>query len=108
MDRRRMTAIGVLVAAAGLTAAVTLPSFAGEGPRRAAPAADGVDRVGSAGAPDVAGGTGSVEPDGGRSDMSSPQRQRLERLMIFHGAGPHRSPGRGWLGRRRRPGRVRR
>ncbi|ATO14388.1 serine protease [Micromonospora sp. WMMA2032] len=42
MDRRRMTAIGVLVAAAGLTAAVTLPSFAGEGPRRAAPAADGV------------------------------------------------------------------
>ncbi|SCG77708.1 S1 family peptidase [Micromonospora humi] len=42
MDRRRMTAIGVVVAAAGLTAAVTLPSFAGEEPRRAAPAADGV------------------------------------------------------------------
>nr|WP_258545256.1 hypothetical protein [Micromonospora provocatoris] len=42
MDRRRMTAIGVLVAAAGLTAAVTVPSFAGEEPRRAAPAADGV------------------------------------------------------------------
>ncbi|WBB72214.1 S1 family peptidase [Micromonospora sp. WMMD1128] len=42
MDRRRMTAIGVLVAAAGLTAAVTLPSFAGEEPRRAAPTADGV------------------------------------------------------------------
>ncbi|MGC4891802.1 S1 family peptidase [Micromonospora sp. DT227] len=42
MDRRRMTAIGVLVAAAGLTAAVTLPSFAGEEPRRAAPAADGI------------------------------------------------------------------
>ncbi|SBT53409.1 S1 family peptidase [Micromonospora auratinigra] len=41
MDRRRMTAIGVLVAAAGLTAAVTLPSFAGENaaPRRSAPAA---------------------------------------------------------------------
>ncbi|MFF5171114.1 S1 family peptidase [Micromonospora sp. NPDC000089] len=30
MDRRRMTAIGVVLAAAGLTAAVTLPSFAGE------------------------------------------------------------------------------
>ncbi|MCK1809556.1 MULTISPECIES: S1 family peptidase [Micromonospora] len=42
MDRRRMTAIGVLVAAAGLTAAVTVPSFAGEEPRRAAPATDGV------------------------------------------------------------------
>ncbi|MBB5112242.1 hypothetical protein FHU28_002081 [Micromonospora echinospora] len=42
MDRRRMTAIGVLVAAAGLTAAVTVPSFAGEEPRRAAPVTDGV------------------------------------------------------------------
>ncbi|MFG2107991.1 S1 family peptidase [Micromonospora chersina] len=45
MDRRRMTAIGVLVAAAGTAAAVTLPSFAGENPttRRNAPAAsDGV------------------------------------------------------------------
>ncbi|TDC82274.1 S1 family peptidase [Micromonospora sp. KC606] len=30
MDRRRMTAIGVVVAALGLTAAVTLPSFAGD------------------------------------------------------------------------------
>ncbi|KAB1914868.1 S1 family peptidase [Micromonospora sp. AMSO31t] len=44
MDRRRMTAIGVLVAAAGTAAAVTLPSFAGENPtRRTAPvASDGV------------------------------------------------------------------
>ncbi|WP_233600824.1 MULTISPECIES: S1 family peptidase [Micromonospora] len=41
MDRRRMTAIGVVVAAVGATAAVTLPSFAGENAttRRAAPAA---------------------------------------------------------------------
>ncbi|MFC4145409.1 S1 family peptidase [Micromonospora mangrovi] len=45
MDRRRMTAIGVLVAAAGTAAAVTLPSFAGENaaPRTGASAAsDGV------------------------------------------------------------------
>ncbi|SCG36130.1 S1 family peptidase [Micromonospora inositola] len=45
MDRRRITAIGVLVAAAGAAAAVTLPSFAGEGaaPRGGASAAsDGV------------------------------------------------------------------
>ncbi|MET8908454.1 S1 family peptidase [Micromonospora sp. NPDC004551] len=45
MDRRRMTAIAVLVAAAGTAAAVTLPSFAGENPttRRTEPAAaDGV------------------------------------------------------------------
>ena len=43
MDRRRMTAIGVLVAAAGAAAAVTLPSFAGESaaPRGGAPAASG-------------------------------------------------------------------
>lgn len=44
MDRRRMTAIGVLVAAAGTAAAVTLPSFAGENPTRltAPVASDGV------------------------------------------------------------------
>ncbi|WP_200209040.1 S1 family peptidase [Micromonospora coerulea] len=45
MDRRRVTAIGVLVAAAGAAAAVSLPSFAGENaaPRRTAPvASDGV------------------------------------------------------------------
>ncbi|WP_446219110.1 hypothetical protein [Micromonospora sp. IBHARD004] len=45
MDRRRITAIGVLVVAAGAAAAVTLPSFAGEGaaPRGgAAAASDGV------------------------------------------------------------------
>ncbi|MCI4064852.1 S1 family peptidase [Micromonospora sp. R77] len=43
MDRRRMTAIGVLVAAAGAAAAVTLPSFAGENaaPRTGSPAARG-------------------------------------------------------------------
>lgn len=45
MDRRRMTAIGVVVVAVGATAAVTLPSFAGEsapGRRAAPPAAGGV------------------------------------------------------------------
>ncbi|WP_319458955.1 S1 family peptidase [Micromonospora sp. RTP1Z1] len=48
MDRRRITAIGVLVAAVGAAAAVTLPSFAGDGaaPRGGAPAAsDGVAPV---------------------------------------------------------------
>ncbi|MEU5530450.1 hypothetical protein ABZ744_26300 [Micromonospora chersina] len=42
--------------------------------------------------------------------MSPPQQRRLERLMIFHGAGAHRSPlvgvERPPIGRR--PGKIRR
>ncbi|WFE64547.1 S1 family peptidase [Micromonospora sp. WMMD714] len=51
MDRRRMTAIGVVLAAAGLTAAVTLPSFAGD---QGAPEAGGADARATGGvAPEV-------------------------------------------------------
>lgn len=68
MDRRRITAIGVLVAAAGAAAAVTLPSFAGEGaaPRGGAPAAsDGV-------APEVV--------DAMSRDLSLSREQAVKRL----------------------------
>ena len=51
MDRRRMTAIGVVLAAAGLTAAVTLPSFAGD---QGTPNAGGADARATGGvAPEV-------------------------------------------------------
>ncbi|MEV6799105.1 S1 family peptidase [Micromonospora rifamycinica] len=51
MDRRRMTAIGVVLAAAGLTAAVTLPSFAGD---QGTPDAGGADARATGGvAPEV-------------------------------------------------------
>ncbi|MEU7620267.1 S1 family peptidase [Micromonospora rifamycinica] len=51
MDRRRMTAIGVVLAAAGLTAAVTLPSFAGD---QGTPGAGGADARATGGvAPEV-------------------------------------------------------
>ncbi|MEH0827105.1 MULTISPECIES: S1 family peptidase [unclassified Micromonospora] len=71
MDRRRMTAIGVVVAAAGLTAAVTLPSFAGEntGPR--------------AGGPAGAKATGGVAPevlDAMSRDLSLSREQAVRRL----------------------------
>ncbi|MEV6704837.1 S1 family peptidase [Micromonospora wenchangensis] len=51
MDRRRMTAIGVVLAATGLTAAVTLPSFAGD---QGTPRAGGTDARAAGGpAPEV-------------------------------------------------------
>ncbi|GAB3172994.1 streptogrisin C [Micromonospora palomenae] len=71
MDRRRMTAIGVVVAAAGLTAAVTLPSFAGE---NAAPRAGG---------PAGANATGGVAPevlDAMSRDLSLSREQAVRRL----------------------------
>ncbi|MBM0259403.1 S1 family peptidase, partial [Micromonospora sp. 4G55] len=71
MDRRRMTAIGVVVAAAGLTAAVTLPSFAGE---NAAPRAGG---------PAGASATGGVAPevlDAMSRDLSLSREQAVRRL----------------------------
>ncbi|MEV6816913.1 S1 family peptidase, partial [Micromonospora sp. NPDC051296] len=44
MDRRRLTAIGVVVAAVGAAAAVALPSFAGDdGAPRSAPTSQAVD-----------------------------------------------------------------
>ncbi|MEH0840798.1 S1 family peptidase [Micromonospora sp. CPCC 205711] len=71
MDRRRMTAIGVVLAAAGLTAAVTLPSFAGE---NAAP---------RAGVPAGATGTGGAAPevlDAMSRDLSLTREQAAKRL----------------------------
>ncbi|MER7456064.1 S1 family peptidase [Micromonospora sp. NPDC126480] len=68
MDRRRWTAIGVMVATVGAVAAVTLPSFAGEetAPRSGAvPAADGV-------APEVA--------DAMRRDLSLTPEQVTARI----------------------------
>ncbi|MGS2614618.1 S1 family peptidase [Micromonospora sp. LZ34] len=71
MDRRRMTAIGVLVATAGAAAAVTLPALAGEG---TAPPAD---RTGDAAA------TAGVAPevvDAMRRDLSLSPEQVVDRL----------------------------
>ncbi|SCG52648.1 S1 family peptidase [Micromonospora halophytica] len=71
MDRRRMTAVGVVVAAAGLTAAVTLPSFAGE---NATPPAGG---------PAGAKTTGGVAPevvDAMSRDLRLSREQAVRRL----------------------------
>ena len=68
MDRRRMTAIGVLVAAAGAAAAVTLPSFAGES---AAP---------RGGAPTASGGIAPEVVDAMSRDLSLSREQAVQRL----------------------------
>ncbi|PZG01702.1 S1 family peptidase [Micromonospora deserti] len=70
MDRRRMTAIGVLVAAAGTAAAVTLPAVAGEG---TAPA----DRAGGTAAP---AGVAPEVLDAMRRDLSLSRDQAVDRL----------------------------
>ncbi|MEH0935134.1 S1 family peptidase [Micromonospora psammae] len=71
MDRRRMTAIGVVVAVAGVTAAVTLPSFAGE---NASPRAGG-----PAGATATGGAAGEVVAAMSR-DLSLSREQAVRRL----------------------------
>ncbi|TDB78596.1 S1 family peptidase [Micromonospora sp. KC721] len=71
MDRKRMTAIGVVVAALGLTAAVTLPSFAGQS---AAPGTGG---------PAGATATDGVAPevvDALRRDLRLSREQAVRRL----------------------------
>jgi streptogrisin C len=69
MDRRRMTAIGVMVAAVGATAAVTLPSFAGEG---AAPPA--------AAPPGSVAGVAPEVVDAMSRDLSLSREQAVDRL----------------------------
>ncbi|SCL30657.1 streptogrisin C [Micromonospora nigra] len=70
MDRRRLTAIGVVVAAVGAAAAVTLPSFAGDGaaPRGPVATAGTVDGA----APEVV--------DAMRRDLRLDRRQVVARL----------------------------
>ncbi|MFI7487564.1 S1 family peptidase [Micromonospora echinaurantiaca] len=69
MDRRRMTAIGVLVATAGAAAAVTLPALAGEG---TAPPADRPGGAAAGVAPEVL--------DAMRRDLSLSPEQVVDRL----------------------------
>ncbi|GGM29953.1 S1 family peptidase [Micromonospora yangpuensis] len=68
MDRRRMTAIGVVVVALGAATAVTLPSFAGEGPTPTG----GPGATSAQPAPEVV--------DALRRDLSLSREQALSRL----------------------------
>ncbi|MFI9643005.1 S1 family peptidase [Micromonospora sp. NPDC051925] len=70
MDRRRMTAIGVVLAAAGLTAAVTLPSFAGD---------QGASGAGGTGAR-VTGGVAPEVVDALSRDLRLSRDQAVRRL----------------------------
>ncbi len=75
MDRRRWTAIGVMVATVGTVAAVTLPSFAGDGAAPApgaAPGAEGVAPAAEGVAPEVA--------DAMRRDLSLTPEQVTQRV----------------------------
>ncbi|MBW4705494.1 MULTISPECIES: S1 family peptidase [unclassified Micromonospora] len=70
MDRRRMTAIGVVLAAAGLTAAVTLPSFAGD---------QGTPNAGGTG-PKATGGVAPEVVDALSRDLRISRDQAVRRL----------------------------